>query len=792
MSGLIMPGCRIQIALTGTVWNPSNWVDIAPFVRGFDVTRGRSNELQQTVAGQLSLDLINTDGRFNPWSTNSPYYNQLSATDSSFETGVGTWTGTHCTLAASSTFALYGTQSLKVTFSGTSAPTAATSHSAYPVTVGRTYAFILSARAAGAYSASRLRIEWWTAGGSLISTSTSTTAVVSTSGWTQFQVRAVAPATAAFAQVRWVGGTTTATHVVYLDCAGMFDVTWVSRYAAVAQGWNVGQAKALDSTQAVRIFATWTSTTHPVFYGFIATWVPAWSPALGTMAVTAYDAMHLLALMPAVPSTYSTQVRTDGAGLQWRLNTKAGTRTAADSSGNSRSGTVTGTLTYGEVGGLAKTPGTSALFGLFGKITGTYAQSTAASIEFLMKFDGGLRAFTTTLVTFITWGSGTSALGLTIRRSGTAYKLAVRHGATVTTTTTLTTFSWCHFVITRSAGGKFTLYVNGVKVWTATGTVAKGTTVTMAGLKTQGTLTTPILYMQEVALYPSALSATQVKNHYNLFRTGITTALSGVMLKSILLASGVPSSAIGTIATGTVMCQPPSITLGQTQLLAVVQTLERTEGGIFYCAETGLIEFLTVRYIEGNANAVTSNATFASDTTPSHYRLAAPPTPALDDQTVWNFVPVSVQGSSTTYYAQTKTSQTNYGTRVLTGYTGMYFATVAQAQRLATYLLTHYATPLTRVRQITADSVATAGHNLPQMLGRKLLDAITVIWQPVDGTASPFTQTSQIQKINHTVTKTKWTTTWSLTPTTSWFVLNHSTFGVLAGAGSSAANRLGI
>ena len=46
------------------------------------------------------------------------------------------------------------------------------------------------------------------------------------------------------------------------------------------------------------------------------------------------------------------------------------------------------------------------------------------------------------------------------------------------------------------------------------------------------------------------------------------------------------------------------------------------------------------------------------------------------------------------------------------------------------------------------------------MLGRKLLDRVTVIWQPMDGTTSPFTQDSLIESIQHDFSPELWTTTW--------------------------------
>lgn len=52
---------------------------------------------------------------------------------------------------------------------------------------------------------------------------------------------------------------------------------------------------------------------------------------------------------------------------------------------------------------------------------------------------------------------------------------------------------------------------------------------------------------------------------------------------------------------------------------------------------------------------------------------------------------------------------------------------------LAQWLLVHYDSPLVPIRSMACDNTYEQGANLPQMLGRKLLDRITVKWQPMDG-----------------------------------------------------------
>lgn len=449
-----------------------------------------------------------------------------------------------------------------------------------------------------------------------------------------------------------------------------------------------------------------------------------------------------------------------------------------------------GSITFGEPGALTGTSGTSALLsnfpGSFVQINGTVTGTgTAHTIECILK-EKGTTALTT-IVQVLNWGN-TSPFFRFLFITG---KL---QAGTVTTGEHLVANQFNHLLQTVT-GTTVKLYLNGVLI--GTGSRASGA---ISSTNFEVILNTYAFYFQEVAAYNVCLTATQAKTHYQLFATGVQPNPSGKQIKVLMTSSGIPASAIGTIATGKVTCKAPLITLGQTQLLSVIQTAENTENGFFYCAETGKITYLDGQYFEKAPAAITSNCTIADDTTPAHFPPAVPPTPGLDDLTLWNYIPVGIQGATATsptsalLIAQTSTSQTKYGKRVLTGYTGMYFTTRQNAQARATLLKIVYSTPMVRIRQVSINSRATAGTNFPQMLGRKLLDAITVHWLPFDGTASAFVQLSNIEKITHTVTKSTWTTTWGLAPVfqRTWFVLNNATRGVLAGTGSSAKNVLGF
>ncbi len=56
-----------------------SFTDISTYIRNFDISRGRSNELGEFRAGLLSFSVSNADNRFNPSNTSSPYYDSSNA-----------------------------------------------------------------------------------------------------------------------------------------------------------------------------------------------------------------------------------------------------------------------------------------------------------------------------------------------------------------------------------------------------------------------------------------------------------------------------------------------------------------------------------------------------------------------------------------------------------------------------------------------------------------------------------------------------------------------------------------
>lgn len=786
-----MPALRAQLALTGSAYTGANWVTIGPFVLGFDPTRGRQHELQRPEAGMVTLRLSNRDGRFNPWSKNSPYYNQLPATDSNPTSGVGTWTASGATLGRVTSPVRYGSHawSLTATSAGNLVATSDSHTAAVP---GRTYTAVVWAEAHTTARAVKVSIVWKTTAGTVVSTTTGGTRNDSTSGWgtTPWTVRGVCPTGAVKKDVKVTIVSAATAEVHYVACVGIFDVTYVQGLAAVSQGWCVGQQKPLWPAQPIRFVATWTSTTYPIFAGCVDKWTPVYGKIAGDMHVQAHDYMHLWANSPVPETVYVTLVTEAGPTIWWRLQTPTGSSSAKDSSGNGHTGTVTASgsgasVAFGKPGKLFGTATELAVeltasYTTTAKIAATLAMPSAWTVELIVK-----ATFTPSTsyasCPIVTWGTGSDSVGLDWVH-GPITSIQLTHGGSLVSgkETTVTPGTWYYVAITKSSGGSVTVWVNSLT--SVTGPVtetspkisgATYSTLTGSAFSVGGTSTLTIhQYMSEVAVYSRVLTDTTIAQHRYAWATGYPNEMkSGALIKTLLLAAGVPSSALGTITTGTITCKPPrtsSSATGETQLLSVLQTIEFTEQGMLFCTETGKARFYSRHYIYTSSTANTSKGTIADDGTPSHYAPAIPPIPALDDLTLFNVVTVGIEDRSTTTstsYVVTlrnPTSVKRYGARLLTGYTGMHFANDGDAYDLAVFLVEHLATPLPRVRQVTLASYTSTGANLPQMLGRKLLDSVTVWWQPKDGSASPFTQKAQIEQIMHKATKERWVTTWVL------------------------------
>jgi PKD repeat protein len=230
---------------------------------------------------------------------------------------------------------------------------------------------------------------------------------------------------------------------------------------------------------------------------------------------------YITVAQPPAPA-YSSLVLADGPVSYWRLGEASGT-TAADSAGTN-AGSVRGGVIFGAPGALIGDSDTSMSFdGSSGyvsvannanlNLTGDLTVEAWARPSSL---DGATRA--------VVHKGGTGGyptyqyrIGLT---SGNLWRGTVYVGSnnlTVSSPGVASTLGWTHLVMTRS-GSTLKLYLNGTAVATAT---ASGTLNTGTGTLAIGrTGSVSVDYFKgsidDVAVYPKALSAATIADHYRV------------------------------------------------------------------------------------------------------------------------------------------------------------------------------------------------------------------------------------------------------------------------------------
>jgi hypothetical protein len=232
------PDIKVEIAFNASYATPAAsrvWTDVTDHTltaSEINIGYGRQNEFSQPGPNTCTLTLDNRDGRFTPGLATSPYYPNvklgrplrvavalLSAGDhGTFEANATGWTANNATATQSTLQAHSGTTSLRVvaTASASMSTQTAAGISGIPVTGSASYRASAWYRSNGTSRSCDLRVDWYDATGTLISTSTSA-AITDSTTWQQINSSLTSPATAAFARVRAFWTTPAASEVHYLD-----------------------------------------------------------------------------------------------------------------------------------------------------------------------------------------------------------------------------------------------------------------------------------------------------------------------------------------------------------------------------------------------------------------------------------------------------------------------------------------------------------------------------------------------------------------------------------------------
>jgi RHS repeat-associated protein len=254
---------------------------------------------------------------------------------------------------------------------------------------------------------------------------------------------------------------------------------------------------------------------------------------------------QLLVVIPVAASTYSTAVLNDGAIGYWRLGETSGT-TAADASPSGNPGTYTGSYTLGQPGAIYQDTDTAV------KFTGGYVdinQSTSLMPPTALSVEAWVKPTSTADGTAIfasptvanPYGNSGYMLYFTAGRLR-MYVAPNVNGWTYAEAPPIIPLNIWTYVVGTWDGSNIRIYLNGTLQATAPALgIAYGTPTANALIAKYaggGTLSATV---DEVAVYGTALSQTQISNHYNIggHAPGAPTGIRASPASPGLLQAGV-------------------------------------------------------------------------------------------------------------------------------------------------------------------------------------------------------------------------------------------------------------
>ena len=253
-------------------------------------------------------------------------------------------------------------------------------------------------------------------------------------------------------------------------------------------------------------------------------------------------------------STYASTVLADGPAFYYRLDDTGGS-SMIDSSGSRRDAQYGGGLTWG-IPGATPSDGDGAV-APNGNTAGWYASGTAEPIGSAARtVEGWIRTVDTNNQDLVSWGTGTGqGFGMMVGYSGAAIGAVTdNNDLWFSTPRAINDGNWHLFDVAYDGNVTGTAYIDGTALgtqqWSSSLNTVQGQLDIggTAWLNGGDQIRNTNNGLDEVAIYPSALSATQVANHYRA---------SGDTLQSA------PGTPVGVSATGgnsqaTVNWSPPA------------------------------------------------------------------------------------------------------------------------------------------------------------------------------------------------------------------------------------------
>jgi len=265
-------------------------------------------------------------------------------------------------------------------------------------------------------------------------------------------------------------------------------------------------------------------------------------------------------------SSYPTAAAADTPAGYWRFEETTGT-VADDSSGDGRNGTYLGGVSFGQTGALADTTNKAALFdGVNGRVevpdSSALRLNGSFSIEFFAKSSGSVVNTWPGIVSKGNAGSGgTSYLIYYTSAQRPTFKRADIDGCQVSTSAQLVTTGYKHYVLTYDATTHIPRwYVNGALDTTcAAATYPSNTDASVLAIGRADVYGKT--YLDEFAVYPTALSASRVQSH---FQAASTVSTPDLVVTDIAWSPSAPTSGNAVTFSVTIMNQGSGATPSNT------------------------------------------------------------------------------------------------------------------------------------------------------------------------------------------------------------------------------------
>jgi hypothetical protein len=733
------------------------YVEITDRTRGTaNTSRGRQYETDQVRSGEASLTLANTDGALDPVNASGPWYGHIAPyqpyrkraqwpptrnlLDQVAATGgdVGGYalgaipTGNagadifSSTDSSGGSFVASASAWAGATVMQFSVPSGSVSTSKILYTMrtaavpGQRYSVSLQGRNVTASSSLQVWpfLATYNAAGTLLTLTTGATYTLTggaAPAWTSMWATAVTDATTA-----------------YLQCGLMVASTAAATVSVQADGWQLEKI-------ATASFSAWTcpGLWNPVYAGFMERWSSSWnmSGTYGLVSPSVVDAFSLLS-QKQLSDPLTQEINNNSPRFLFKLDDPSGSTSVADATGTYPAAQLAvskygaGSLTFGTT--ITATDATGVYTGSSGTVATVNnpnpGTNTTSAATFIKLGSAGILGPATTIWTralafrytgptpsgsAVLWSSFDnqrafgipSGSNLILSIGSTGYVAWASAGPTGTSGSRVaSTINVCdgdwHLVVfgfDPAATNSF-IALDGVvySYISAANTAPSGLISDNIGSYVDPTIGNGTILnfkgdISFAAEFPSLLSATAVSNMYAAWRSACSGESTAARYSRILRYSGYngPSS----VQTGLTTSMGPASIDGQ-DTVSALQAVVDTEGGAHYVDRAGTVTF---RSRSARYNATTPAYTFGENAASGEWPYEDV---ALDyDSThLSNQVTVTQESTSQAFYANDATSIANYFPRTMSRTVNS--SSAFECQDAATYLLSRYKNPATRVSSI--------------------------------------------------------------------------------------------